>query len=61
MIAAAAPASAWPPIAQPTDGEKIIISDDPANTTTTQRKISTHPMRWPSLAPVMTSAATTKP
>jgi hypothetical protein len=61
MIAADAPASAWPAMAQPTVGERIIISDEQANTTMTQRKMRTHPTRWPSFAPVITRAATTRP
>ena len=61
MIAADAPARAWPAIAHPTEGEKTIISDEAAKTTMTARKIRTQPRRCPSLAPVMTSAATTSP
>ena len=48
-------------IAHATVGARIIISEEPANSTITTRKISTHPMRCPSFAPVMTSAATASP
>lgn len=43
-----------------TVGEKIIRREERAKTTTT-RKIRTHPTRCPSLAPVITNAATTRP
>ena len=61
MIAAEAPASACPAMAQATVGEKIIRREERAKTTTTTRKIRTHPTRCPSLAPVITNAATTRP
>ncbi len=61
MIAAEAPATAWPVMAHATVGERIMSSADPANVATTTRKIATHPIRCPSLAPVMTSAATASP
>ena len=36
-------------------------TEDAAKRPITIRKMSTHPMRWPSFAPVITSAATASP
>src|SRR5699024_1569389 len=36
-------------------------SEEAANTASTQRKMRVQPMRWPSFAPVITSAATARP
>src|SRR5690625_7619229 len=61
MIAAAAPASSCPMIAQVTVRDRIMARDEAANPPSTQRKMRAQPIRWPSFAPVITSAATARP
>ena len=61
MMAADAPATACAAITQATDGERTIISAEPANAATTTLNTTIQPTRWPILAPTMTRAATTKP
>src|SRR5689334_4347563 len=61
MIAADAPARPWPAMAQPTDGDTIISTDEHAKVMITNRKIVTQPTRWPSLPPSITNAATARP